>query len=338
MQEEVLEEELAQEEPISTEEDSYDAEYEKAWSDEEEVAEADIVEEVVDESLTEEDNLEQPVDEVESEGTPEEATADEDSKEDEKESSKDFFDKLKWNGQEIPVTREEAIALAQKGFDSQKKWQEAAINRPLKEAIDKYGITAEQLEMLGNIVKDKNPEALALLAKQSNIDLYDAEHNDYKPVVEQKNYALDDVIDEINQNEQIATEMNRYVSDMPQSVKDVLVNEPEILRGLNIDMQNGIAQRVMPEVIKQLAINPSYGKDFVRLYQDIGQRMFSQSQPDVQQEQAVVAEPKSTREDKKRVAVNKHTSAPKKQVSDDYDAAWEDDKHFEAVRRRLSGF
>ena len=181
--------------------------------------------------------------------------------------------------------------------------------------------------MFGNITSDKNAEALALLAQQSGIDLYDAEHKEYKPVVEKRNYELDDVITEINQNEEIATQMNTYVQSVPQSVKDTLTSNPNILRGLNIDAQNGVAQQIMPEVIKQLAINPN--QDFVTLYQGIGQKV---SKPKAD------AKPEATREDKKRVAVNRKTTAPKKVITDDYDATWNDDAHFDAVRRRLQGF
>lgn len=321
-----------------TEEELYDAEYEKAWDD--------------DGSATE-DSLEQPEAENDSDvDEPEENEVIEDSKEanskadideenqsesdaeEDSKSSKDFVEVLKWKGKEIPVTREELIALGQKGFDSEKKWQEAAINRPVKEILDKYGFTPEQLEMFGNITRDKNAEALALLAQQNGIDMFEAEHKNYKPVVEQKNYELDDVIAEINENEEIATQMNDYVSSVPQSVKDRLIKEPTLLRGLNIDMQKGIAQKVMPEVIKQLAINPN--QDFVKVYQDVGHKVFSQEQPKADAEAQL--KPEVSREDKKKVAVNKKAPAPEKNVADDYDAAWDDNAHFEAVRRRLQGF
>ncbi len=324
-------EELTNEEVLEetqpTEEEAYDAEYEKAWGDEEPVEQLNAEDEVTDE-------ITEP--EVDEDSTqPEEDQPVEESEEvADDEPSKDFAEVLKWNGKEIPVTREELIALGQKGFDSEKKWQEAALNRPIKELVDKYGFTAEQLEMFGNITKDKNAEALALLAQQNGIDLYDAEHKDYKPQVEQRNYELDDVVAEINANEEIAVQMNSYVQSVPQSVKDTLISKPEILRGLNIDAQQGIAQQIMPEVIKQLAINPN--QDFVRLYQDVGQRL-SNSQQSVQEE-VKPSKPEVSREDKKKVAVTKKVSAPKKVITDDYDAAWDDNAHFEAVRRRLAGF
>lgn len=314
-----------------TEEELYDAEYEKAWDSDEESGEEVEQPEVEIEADADEQAEEEAVeDSIEEEDVPEEPV-----EEPQEEASEEFAEVLKWKGKEIPVTREELIALGQKGFDSEKKWQEAALNRPIKEIVDKYGFTVEQLEMLGNIVKDKNAEALALLAEQNNIDMFDAEVNNYKPVVEQRNYALDDVVKEINENEDIALQMNDYVSSVPQSVKDRLISEPEILRGLNIDMIQGIGQQIMPEVIKQLSINPR--QDFVRLYQEVGQRVLSKPS-DSQDSKPKSVEPTVTREDKKKVAVNKKTPAPEKTIVDDYDAAWDDNKHFEAVRRRLQGF
>jgi len=303
-----------------TEEELYNLEYEKAWGVEE-LEQSETKDNATDEIAEEEvvGNSNKEVEGVKAEETKEE-------------SSKDFAEVLKWKGQEIPVTREELIALGQKGFDSEKKWQEAAINRPIKEVLDKFGLSIEQLTMLGNIVKDKNPEALALLAEQNGIDLFEAEKKNYKPVVENKNYELDDVIAEINQNEELAVQMNNYVSSVPQKIKDMFIGKPDVLRGLNQDMKQGIAQKIMPEVIKQLAINSN--QDFIELYQSIGKKVFSQEAPVAEVSPKQVA----TREDKMRVAVSKKTPAQEKRIVDDYDASWDDNAHFEAVRRRLSGF
>ncbi len=303
-----------------TEEELYNLEYEKAWGVEE-LEQSENEDNATDEIAEEEviGNSNKEVEGVKAEETKEE-------------SSKDFAEVLKWKGQEIPVTREELIALGQKGFDSEKKWQEAAINRPIKEVLDKFGLSIEQLTMLGNIVKDKNPEALALLAEQNGIDLFEAEKKNYKPLVENKNYELDDVIAEINQNEELAVQMNNYVSSVPQKIKDMFIGRPDVLRGLNQDMKQGIAQKIMPEVIKQLAINSN--QDFIELYQSIGRRVFSQEAPVAEVSPKQVA----TREDKLKVAVSKKTPAQEKRIVDDYDASWDDNAHFEAVRRRLSGF
>lgn len=323
MENETIEEEVLEEAQL-TEEESYDAEYDKAWSNEEEV----------EQSPTEPETTDEIVEEEEVENSKEEAEVTQDEEAKQEEPSEDFAEVLKWKGKEIPVTREELIILGQKGFDSEKKWQEAAINRPIKELVDKYGFTAEQLEMFGNITADKNAEALALLAQQSGIDLYDAEHKEYKPVVEDRNYELDDVIAEINSDETIAVQMNDFVSSVPQNVKDTFTSKPEILRGLNIDMKQGIAQKVMPEVIKQLAINPR--QDFVQLYREVGTRMYSKSEAEAKE--VIPNKPTATREEKKRVAVSNKNSAPKKSITDDYDAAWDDNEAFERVRARLSGF
>jgi len=331
---ELIEEEVS-EDAQPTEEETYDAEYEKAWGDEESTEEVDTKEEELEQPNTEDETTDETVEEEVVEDSNETEEGEEKAEKSEEVPSEDFAEVLKWKGKEIPVTREELIALGQKGFDSEKKWQEAAVNRPLKEVIDKYGLTVEQLTILGNISTDKSAEALALLAEQNGIDLFEAEKKDYQPVVEEVNYELNDVISEINENEEIANQMNDYVSSVPQSVKDLLTTKPDVLRGLNQDMKQGIAQKIMPEVIKQLAINSN--QDFIKLYQGIGQSMFSQLETKAE-EVKEVQQPKSTREDKKRVAVSKKTPAPEKKIADDYDAAWGDDAHFEAVKRRLSGF
>ena len=324
MTEEVIEEEVLKKDTHPTDEELYDAEYDKAWSDEEDI------EQSPEETET---DVDVPVEVEDVENSIEAEESDVEAEESEEKPSEEFAEVLKWKGKEIPVTREELIILGQKGFDSEKKWQEAAVNRPIKELVDKYGFTVEQLEMFGNITSDKNAEALALLAQQNGIDLFEAEHKNYKPKVEAVNYELQDVIAEINSNEEIAIQMNDYVSSVPQSVKDTLTSRPDVLRGLNIDMQQGIAQKVMPEVIKQLAINPR--QDFVQLYRSVGSSMYSN---EVKAEEVKPSKPVATREEKKKVAVSNKNSAPTKSIVDDYDAAWDDNEAFERVKARLSGF
>ena len=329
---ELLEEEVLEQDTTPTEEEVYDAEYDKAWSDEE------STQTETEEALEQPKAEDEATDEIVEEEAIEDSTTTEEDlpvEESEEEITKDteFAETLKWKGKEIQVTREELIALGQKGFDSEKKWQDVAAIRPYHDLIKDNGLTVEQVKTLVDVVKNKNPEALALLAEQSNIDMFEAEKKDYTPKVETRNYELDDVISEINENEEIASEMNSYVESVPNSVRDTLTSQPAILRGLNKDMQQGIAQRVMPEVIKQLAINPN--QDFVSLYQSIGEKVFSKDvKPEAPSKVAKVA----TKDDKRRVAVNKTTPAPEKSVTNDYDASWDDNEHFEAVRRRLAGF
>ena len=328
----IIEEEVLEQGTQPTEEEAYNSEYDSAWDDEEQAVEQPNDEEELSDEIEESEATEDSTD-LTADDKPVE-DAENDDKEQAEEPSEDFAETLKWKGKEIPVTREELIVLGQKGFDAEKKWQEAALNRPIKEVVDKYKLTAEQMTMLGDIVLNKNPEALALLAEQNGIDLFDAEKKNYQPVVEEKNYALDDVIAEINQNEEIAQQMNEYVSSVPQSVKDVLTSQPEVLKGLNEEMLLGRGQKIMPEVIKQLAINPNH--NFLDLYQGIGRRMFSQEEKT--QDKVEITEPKSTREDKKRVAIPKNNATPKKAIADDYDAAWDDNDQFNAVLSRLNGF
>ena len=322
------EEEVLNQDTQPTEEELYEAEYNKAWSDEEEELEQPKAEEEADvDEPVEEEVIEDSNEEVEDKPV-------EETKEEEEEPSEDFTEILKWNGKEIPVTRDELIALGQKGFDSEKKWQDVAAIRPYHDLIKDNNLTVEQVQTLVDIVKGKNPEAVALLAEQNGIDLYEADKKDYAPIVEEKNYALDDVIAEINQNEEVATQMNDYVSSVPQSVKETLISNPQILRGLNQDATKGIAQKIMPDVIKQLVINPN--QDFVEVYKAVGNKVFSQEQEVPKEPKAT--KPVATREDKKRVAISKDNVPPAKPITDDYDKAWDNDEHFEAVKRRLSGF
>ena len=319
------EEEVLEQDTTPTDEELYDAEYSKAWGEEELEQSPEETESEVDVP----DEVEDVENSIEEEEVEEVKPEDEESKVDD-----EMPYTIKWKGKEIPLTKEELIVLGQKGFDAEKKWQDVAAIRPYHNLIKDNNLTVEQVTTLVDIVKGKNPEALALLAEQAGIDMYDAERKNYAPKVETRNYELDDVIAEINSDETIATQMNDYVSSVPQNVKDTLVAQPAILRELNEHMRHGVAQVVMPEVIKQLAINPN--QDFVSLYKGINEQRISKLE--TKETVAKPTRPTVTSQDKKRVAVSTKNSAPKKPIADDYDAAWEDDDAFNRVRARLSGF
>jgi hypothetical protein len=171
MSEEIEKEVLDQD--TTPDEDNYDAEYEKAWGDE------GIAKEV-------EGDLEQPEAEPETSDEIVDEEVVEDSKPEDK-PSEDFAEVLKWKGKELPVTKEELIALAQKGFDAEKKWQDVATIRPYNELIKNSGLSVEELQMLADAKSGKS-EALALMAERYGIDLYDAEKRDYTPSVANTNY------------------------------------------------------------------------------------------------------------------------------------------------------
>lgn len=330
-----------------TPEEQYQADYNSAWestdeptSNEVALGEEEVTEEEIVDSSDSDEALEDTVDEE-----PSEEVVEEDSEQHTEDSTdnveqpeddsdeKPTMQKVLVNGQEIELNNEELILMAQRGFDYTKKTQELSEWRKSIESMKNNNISEQDLAVLADI-KNGNKEALALLAKQANIDVMDAEFDEkYKPTVDNTNYELNDVLDEINRDADVANTMSNYVSTLPSSVSKLFQSNPNVLRGFAVDVKNGVAQKIMPEVVKQLAINPS--ADFVTLYQSVGSQVLGSNEEVVQE----VEKPKPvSRDDKKKVVAPKKSVAKKKSYISDADAIWNDDDKFNEIQKRLRGY
>ena len=303
----------------------YDKGFDEGFVDEPSSEEEEVVEE-------EEETVEQPEEEEESESEEspdeeEEADTEESNEEDsiEKQEEEEPKYSIKLGGNDIELTVEELKILAQKGGDYTRKTQDLAKHRQLVELATEKGISVEDLAVLADI-KDGKKEALARLSKQAGIDPLDVDgEGDYSPVVEEKNYALKDVIEEIKSNPENSIKVDRYLSAMPDTIKEQLVRSPDVLRGLSVDSMNGVADKIMPDVIKQMMINPHI--DFKETYQAVGQKVFAQEQTKVSEKKE-----EAPRETKQKASITKRST---KKVLDDHKDVWEDQELFEKMNKML---
>ena len=287
--------------------------------EEEEVVEEEVIEEVTEEqpeSDTEEEEVTEPDEEV-----AEEETVDTEDSEEPK-----LFE-VKHNGQVMKLTEDEMLMMANKGFDYTSKTQDLATKRKTLDIVD--GLDDNLLQTVSD-AKSGNKEAVAKLVRDFGIDPYDidTEQTTYKPVVEEKNYALDDVIEKINRDVPNAETLNGWVNNMPSKSKDFLVNNPNILDELYVHTANGVAQKVMPEVMKQIALNPEL--DFMGTYNQIHSVLIK---PEVATEEVTV-KPVATKDAKKKASVSKSKSNSR---INDHKDIWEDDdlyKKMQEMRRR----
>ena len=319
----------------SEEQAEYDALYAKGFDESltstEDVVEEDVVEEEQEEA--QEETEEQPQDEDESEQ--EDETLDEEEESDTTEEEESDSDEkpepkkrtLKYKGQELSLTEDERDALAQKGFDYTAKTQDLSLNRADIEFMAENGLSHKDLVML-NDIKNGNKEALAKLANTSGIDPIDVEDDSaYVPEVKETNYALKDAVDAIKADTENAPVIDGYISALPQSVKDVFVASPNILSGLHQDVRDGLAKEIMPEVIKQMAINPN--ADFMQLYASVGNQVVSAKGEAPKKE----TKPEAKRETKKRASVTKSKSNANLKEHQD---VWNDDKLFKDMKAQLA--
>lgn len=297
---------------------SYDELYDKGFDDG--LTEVD--------SIEEEEILEQPEDDSEPEtdthtDEDEQETEDGEELEDSVDTSEEDTHTIQYKGQDMNLTKAELVELAQKGFDYTTKTQDLSSKRRFIELAEEYDIDEEILANIGESKKG-NKEAFATLANKFGIDPYELDSEaDFKPVIEQKNYELDDAINEIKADTEHSGTVDNWINMLPPKVGNEFAMNPNILRGLHTDTRSGLAQKVMPEVIKTLALNPN--ADFLETYQSIGSQVVSETKE---------VKPEASRETKKKMAVSK------KKVSShttDHQDVWSDDdlyKKMQQMRRQ----
>ena len=305
------------------EELSYDELYNKGFEEK-----SIEVEEEESESTEEEETLEQPedTDEAETEveiDESEQETEEEESEDSNEQSSEEELFAITYKGQEIKVNKEELIALGQKGFDYTSKTQDLANKRKLIEMADEYGIDEETLATLGESKKG-NKEAFATLANKLGIDPYelDTEAN-FKPEIKETNYELDDAINAIKADAENSPVIDNWINMLPSNVGKVFAEKPKALAGLHQDTKNGLSQKIMPDVIKTLALNPD--ADFIQTYQEVGSRVIQRKEE----------KPEAKRETKKKMTVSKKKVS--KHTNDAKDI-WDDDELYEKMQKMRRGF
>lgn len=232
----------------------------------------DTEEEVTEESQTEPEQTPEPSDEVfeeteqpQSESTEEtEEPVNEDTQTQTDEASEDIEDyksfysiitrPFKANGKEVQITDpNDIIRLVQQGMNYSKKMAEMKPNMGIIKTLQEHGLLdGSKLSYLIDL-HNKKPEAIAKLVKDSEIDLYsfDADQGDsYIPQNQVQPYSdLELVIADLQQNSESAVDMiNRIADTWDSKSKQVINDNPEVLRILDQHYHEGIFDKAMAAV------------------------------------------------------------------------------------------
>ena len=164
-----------------------------------------------------------------------------------------------------------------KSLDYHKKTAELSQWRGNIEVIEQGGLTRDDLILLSE-AKKGNKEALAALAGQSDIDLFDVSEDDAQNFAPSQHYAteqeiaINDAAEEIQNDPVVSEQFVQYIPDMPNDFKELLNTDANALRGFADDIKTGVAQEIYGEALSAQAM---YGGDFLTHYQSVGQRLFS---------------------------------------------------------------
>lgn len=248
-------------------------EYNKAFFGEETAPEpAEEIEEFKEHVETQEEVEEQPeetaTEPVEEQEQPQEV---EEDKQEEVEEEAQQVDKfvINWNGKEIEVTKEEAIKLAQQGFDYTFKTQSISKYKKQFEAMEQAGITESDLEVLKRI-KSGDKEALAFLTKNAGVDPYDLlSIENPKVTLQNESDAIvispqvKPLMEQIANNSELLAKLQQVEDVLPDAVIRAMAQSPELFYGVVSEVQNGTFYDVMPQLQKRLATMSDLDRAFV---------------------------------------------------------------------------
>ena len=169
---------------------------------------------------------------------------------------------------------QEAQKLMEKGLDYTRKTQELAEIRKYADYVKQHNIAMEDLQTLADL-KNGSKEALASLAKRSNIDIYDVDATaNYQPsqqVTYREMSEAEMVANEIARDEVLYNDVSKALTYVPSNVGERIVTDAKLLSAFSQDVKSGIAKDVIPQALKNFAV---YGGDFIEHYVSVANSMF----------------------------------------------------------------
>lgn len=202
----------------------------------------------------------------------------------------EFYEKLtkpfKANGREIQITDpDDAIKLMQMGTDYNRKMQELKPLKQLKAVMTQHSISDEDLALLIDI-KQKKPEAIAKIVKDSGIDLYgfDVEQADKyvptQPQVPATNDALDSVLEDLKVSSPTFAQTIQVVGNQwDEASRNVLVQHPEVIRIIDAQIANGTYAKIAQVVEYERTLGRLTGLSDLEAYTAVERKLVAANQP-----------------------------------------------------------
>ena len=248
---------------------------------------ADVVEE---EEVTLTEESASPVTETETETPAEEVeeavekTVEEVDSVDYKAEYGKLFEPFKAAGKEVTAKSiAEIQSLMKMGVDYSEKMRDMKVHRKTLKMLENNGLLDEaKLSYLIDLEK-KNPEAIAKLIKDSELDplSLDLENNKYTPndyKVNDAEVELDDVIARIQATDSFTETLDIVRTKWDEVSKGTLGSKPHLLERLNSHVADGTYARVQAEVDRVRTFGGLTGLTDLDAYTQVGQLMMDRGE------------------------------------------------------------
>lgn len=221
---------------------------------------------------------------TETKATPEESNQDESKAPAEEVDHKGFYETLtkpfKANGREIQITKpEDMISLMQKGLNYVKNMTELKPLKQLNSLITQHGITQEDLGLLIEL-KQKKPEAIAKIVKDSGVDVYGLDVDEAEsyvpttPQVPQINEALEATLEDLKSTSPVFNQTIQIVGNQWDDVSRAKVAEhPQLLRILDAQIASGVYAKIDSVVQYEKALGRLAGLTDLEAYVEVERRL-----------------------------------------------------------------
>jgi hypothetical protein len=259
----------------------------------------------------------------EEEGQPDEEPSD--SKDDTKSDPTETLElkPLKIDGKEIPVQSiDELYALASAGGKFTQKMQAISKFKKAYMIMEKQGLSDEDISLLAE-AKSCNKDAIAMLIKQAGVDPLDLDEgpsDNYRPgafVPSDTAVALEEVEREISVDPEYAVTSNIVNNVLDERSQEMLVQNPNLIRGIHQDIKSGAFQHVMAEAEKLKLMDGARRADFeyylIAAKQDaVGTQDYAPQAPEPQQVEQQIEKKPAVSKSKRRAAGSSRSKVPPK--------------------------
>lgn len=187
---------------------------------------------------------------------------------------------FKANGHEIKVDSvDDAITLMQRGANYNKKMAALKPNLKMLKTLENNGLLNEdKLNFLIDLA-DGNPNAIKKLMKDKDIDVFEMnteEDNEYSPEnhsAGDNEVELDAILERIQDTPTYQRTIDVVTTQWDKDSKRTLAQSPQLIETVNIQMQNGVFDRVTAQVAKEQALGRLDNLSDYDAYTTVGGRM-----------------------------------------------------------------
>lgn len=256
---------------------------------------------------------------------------------------KAFYDQVtasfKANGKDMRVTApQDIISLMQRGAGYAKKMASLKPAMRILRTLEQHGIKEFDIPYLVDLY-NKKPEAIGKLVKDSNIDVYNLDGDNYYSSVVMPNdteIELRETIDYLTENSPTFQDTLTVINKQwDEASREVIVNTPSLLNVLDQHAQSGIFDMILTEMDRLRTIGGYIdGMSDLDAYKKVGDDLNARGAfnalsgvPTQQQQTAVAPKPPTTPKapsrdeqlaDRKRAASSPKSSHTAVQAEPDY--------------------